>query len=238
MTLLLNLPLELFQEVLLQAVLVRSPIRALRLRLVCKKFSQQVQFVLFQRQLLDDCFFRYMMRLEWNHCEPATFWHSYFSQRTLNTENPPHVNFHVIGGRHYHVINHTRMIAERICEETDIDLKTAIEALCWLAMYQAYHFSDDTRQSGLTSDNLEADLFSAAAYLNLVPMTRRLLQADDCLEEGVETFFPSPIILPRWQEIQIYLNFSEIIFINTSLNRKEPTILQPENLESKNGRQN
>ncbi|APA15647.1 predicted protein [Sclerotinia sclerotiorum 1980 UF-70] len=187
MTLLLNLPPELFQMILLQAVLVRSPTRALRLRLVCKQFSQQVQFVLFQRQLLDEGLLGSMTRLEWNHCERAKFWHSYFVQRTLNTENRSHLNSHVI--------SRMRMIAERICEETGIDLKTTIEALCWPAMYQAHHFSDAIRESGRLSYNLERDLLSAAAYLNLVPVTRRLLQADDCFEDGNTTFFPSPIIL-------------------------------------------
>ncbi|KAF7861956.1 hypothetical protein EAF04_007837 [Stromatinia cepivora] len=185
--LLLHLPVELVQEILLEAVLVRSTRRALTLRLVCKRFSQEVQFILFQRQLLDNCVVRRVRRLEWNHCESGKFWHSYFVYRVLNTESPSRVNSHVI--------SRMRMLAERICEENDTDLKTTIEALCWPAMYAGYTSSNSNKRFKRLPCKLEPDLLSAAAYLDIVPMTRRLLQADDCFKGKHALFLSSPIIL-------------------------------------------
>ncbi|KAF7950278.1 hypothetical protein EAE96_007566 [Botrytis aclada] len=117
----LDLAPELVHQILLEAVLTRGIRRSLTLRLVCKRFSQDVQFALFESRLLDDyrssdvLFFWQINRDR----RASTFWHSYLVHRVqYNSDTcPPH-------------FRHIRRLVETLCAEMGDDVKTTTNRIC------------------------------------------------------------------------------------------------------------
>ena len=204
--LLLNLPSELIDKILLCAVLTRGVKRALRLRLVCSEFSFLSAFQSFlqltdyiERFSRDICPALYQSRLldsfqtgrilsEWyirNDHGMSTFWHSYLVYRVLNGTNPPQHRFLDI-----------RQVAERICEDTGADLASTVETLCWPALQQGTNPGSDAILEREPS-NPGLNLLCVAAYLNLIPMAKRLLQEGHS-PTGDSRLFSSPMRLAAW----------------------------------------
>lgn len=99
-----------------------------------ERFSQEVQFVLFRWHLLDDFVGDFTIRLPYQNCKSTEFWHSYFVHRVLDASSPANVD------EETHYALKMRKVAEIICNETDSDLKTTIEALCWPAIYDKFAY--------------------------------------------------------------------------------------------------
>ncbi|KAH7403709.1 ankyrin repeat-containing domain protein [Cadophora sp. MPI-SDFR-AT-0126] len=197
---LLDLPVDLFHEVLLQGVISRGVTRALRLKLVCKQFQRYLQPALFESRLLDeyvvearvgskltfmeDWYIRHRHGLE-------KFWHAYLVYRVHNETDPNKGGFVAV-----------RQIAEQICEQTETEHETVVSELCWLALERgttAPGFpegwgwsepSDKTRNAG-------SSLLSAAAYLGHIGVARQLLSEGLCpVAKG--PLFPSPMQLAAY----------------------------------------
>ncbi|KAI9650843.1 hypothetical protein NHQ30_000878 [Ciborinia camelliae] len=165
---LLHLPPELVESILLESVFDRSIRRALSLRLVCQRFSQEVGDLLFKWQLLDneteDVGITPERGLQWHHgnyYKSSEFWRSYLVYRAFNIDARPDGRV-----KAHKTVNYIHRVAESICKETGADLETTIEALC-----------------GLRERNFDQSLLSAATYLNHAPMVRRLLQDGNCFQE-------------------------------------------------------
>ncbi|KAI9645926.1 hypothetical protein NHQ30_005363 [Ciborinia camelliae] len=187
---LLSLPAELVDRILLQAVLTRGIKRGLRLRLVNKWFSQNVQSALFESRLLDSfdtgatgilCDWH----IEKDHGK-SKLWHSYLVHRVLNETSLSHPRYLII-----------RDIAQRVCDETGADLKPTIETLCWPALkYASNPDSDSELKSNPSNPNI--DLLCAAAYLNLIPLAKRLMQEGHSPRDQSCLFTSSSFLLAAW----------------------------------------
>ncbi|PQE26749.1 hypothetical protein CJF31_00003446 [Rutstroemia sp. NJR-2017a BVV2] len=185
------LPVELVSNVLLQAVIARGIKRALRLRLVNKRFYRDVQSALFESRILDQ-FYTGDVLEEWytdKNQATALFWHSYLVYRVQH-EN-------TLSFPRYLDIRHT---AQRVCEETGADLVSTIEIICWPALIRGTNPNNCSRSRAPVKSYLstpDLNLLCVAAYLNLIPLATRLI------EEGVSpavesTIFDSPMQLAAW----------------------------------------
>jgi hypothetical protein len=121
-----------------------------------------------------------------NYHGTSKFWHSYLVYRVQNEiHKPPQRRYLDIG-----------LVAERVCGETGADVGATIEALCWPALQQGTNpGSNSTLEKGLPSPDL--DLLCAAAYLNLIPMAKRLLQEGHS-PHSKSLLFSSPMKLAAW----------------------------------------
>ncbi|KAF5870523.1 putative ankyrin repeat protein [Botrytis fragariae] len=180
----LELAPELVHQILLEAVLTRGVQRSLTLRLVCKRFSQDVQFALFESYLLDDHSTSGSLS-SWHinrDRRASTFWHSYLVYRVQYNSHsyPPH-------------FRHIRRLVETICAETGDDVETTIKKLCWPILGRLA----DCVYSNLMILNFEADLLRAATYLNVIPVVKPLLQGGYPPRTGRD-IFNSPMTLAAW----------------------------------------
>ncbi|KAM3065336.1 hypothetical protein ACMFMG_011540 [Clarireedia jacksonii] len=183
---LLDLPAELLHKVLLHAVLAREVKRALRLRLVCKRFCQEIQSALFESQLLDS-FYTWKVLSDWyieNDHGASKFWHSYLVYKVQS--GAPQRRFLDI-----------LQVAQRVCQETSADLVTTIENLCWPALQEGTNPSNDNCKLENMPTDPELDLLCAAAYLNIIPLAKRLLAEGYCPSDD-SVLFSSPMRLAAW----------------------------------------
>jgi len=179
--------------------------RALRLKLVCKRFLELLQPALFASRILDYFADGDRRMAAW----PVTtyrygldrFWHDYLAYRIRNER-------HSMVGRFVDV----RRIAEAFCAETGTELATCIDGLAWLVLDRAagapgnnanwqrpklginfYYFPGGKSSFGNTelSFDLNINLLSTAAYFNHFPLARRLLAEGYCLARPDE-LLPSP----------------------------------------------
>jgi ankyrin repeat protein len=109
----------------------------------------------------------------------SLFWHSYLVYRVQNETE-------------MHRFLDIRRIAENVCSETSTNLVATIEALCWPALQRG---TDPCDNSGGKPPNKELNLLCAAAYLNLIPMAKRLLQEGHCPTNYSYIFSSRPIQL-------------------------------------------
>ncbi|PMD64614.1 ankyrin [Hyaloscypha bicolor E] len=184
-----DLPAELLQKILVQAILARGVKRGLRLRLVCKLFSHKIQPALFESRLLDD-FYVEAVAPNWyiqNNHGASAFFHSYLVYRVQNETSP-----------HQRRFLNIYQVSERVCEESsaNANLVTTIETLCWPALHEAMKPSTNTK---IEKDPLSPglDLLCAAAYLNLIPLAKRLLQ-EGHRPTCESHLFSSPMRLAAW----------------------------------------
>ncbi|KAI9650846.1 hypothetical protein NHQ30_000881 [Ciborinia camelliae] len=188
----LDLSPELIHKILLEAVFTRGIPRSLRLKLVCKRFSQDVQFALFESRLLDS-FDTHERLIHWHidrDRRMSNFWHSYLVYRVqYNFECfPPY-------------FSHIRRVAETLCKETCGNLQATIESLCWAALKGGSDCYISMRWLLRNNLDFELDLLCAAVYLNVVPMAKRL--AKRLFHEGYtparrSALFNSPMLLAAW----------------------------------------
>lgn len=160
-----------------------------------ERLSEDVQHAIFESRLLDDMNTAYesmekkKILSNWhtgNDHGTNKFWHSYLVHRVRNETCK-------IPQRRY---THIRLIAELVCQETSADVETTIESLCWPALQQA---TDPHINSRLETEppNNDLDLLCAAAYLNLTPLAKRLLQeGHDPYSKSI--IFSSPMKLAAW----------------------------------------
>ena len=152
-----------------------------------------VQPALFETRLLDDFPRARAAAATWyagkDHGGTALL-HAYLMYRVQNETRPHQRRFLDI-----------RKVAERVCEEsTTQDLVSTMETLCWLALPAAMDPSTNTKLeneplgSGLSSG---LDLLCAAAYLNVIPLAKKLLQEGHC-PTSESHLFPSPMQLAAW----------------------------------------
>ncbi|KAF1976068.1 ankyrin, partial [Bimuria novae-zelandiae CBS 107.79] len=197
---LFDFPEEIFSKILLHASLARGVKRALRLRLVCKLFSQALPPALFESRLLDS-FKTDEILSDWaieNDHGATKLWHSYLVYRVHNEIRQP-------CQRRYLDL---RLVAQRVCEETGADIETTIEALCWPALKQCtLPYINSKLEKEPLSPNL--DLLCAAAYLNHISVAQRLLR--EGYSPHTEThLFLSPMELAAWAgNAQILQMFQE-----------------------------
>ncbi|KAH7385075.1 ankyrin repeat-containing domain protein [Cadophora sp. MPI-SDFR-AT-0126] len=153
-----NLPSELLDDILLKAVLVRGVRLGLRLRLVNKRWANDVKRVLFMSRLLDD-----------TRCEEPTFLKAYFIYQIFSDQK------NTIGP-----LRTIRRVAEILCEdiqhrETDT-FRRYVDSLCSLTVEEGRPFQDDDWAQVTEYDkNFDYHLLVAAAYLNRLPLLRTLL---------------------------------------------------------------
>lgn len=174
-----------------------SPLRLTSLRL--ERFSQEVPSSIFESRLLDS-FSTWNVLSNWyikNDHGASKFWHSYLVYRVRNNVKPPQ--------RRYSDIH---QVAKRICEETGADMKATVEALCWPALQQG-----TKPGSNLTLDkeppNPRLDLLCAAAYLNLVPLAKQLLQ-EGYSPHSKSRLFSSPKRLAAWAGNALMLELFQV----------------------------
>ncbi|KAF7861958.1 hypothetical protein EAF04_007839 [Stromatinia cepivora] len=161
----LDLAPELIHKILLEAVFIRGVRRSLKLKLVCKRFSKDVQFALFESQILDSYSTCYLLS-DWyirKDQRASNFWHSYLVYR---------VQYHSDSCQSRP--NQLRRVAETLCAETGDDLKATIETLCWPALEEGTCCGEFESPSK-SQDDFELDLLCAAAYLNVIPVVKRLI---------------------------------------------------------------
>ncbi|PVH97224.1 ankyrin [Periconia macrospinosa] len=185
---LFDFPEEMFSKIILHASLARGVKRALRLRLVCKRFSQALPRALFESRLLD-AFNTEKILSDWvieNDHGATKLWHSYLVYRVHNEIRQPCQRRYV----------ELRLVAQRVCEETGADMETTIEALCWPALKQCTIPDINSKlEKEPLSPNL--DLLCAAAYLNHIAVAQRLLR--EGYSPHTEThLFLSPMELAAW----------------------------------------
>ncbi|ORY55920.1 ankyrin repeat-containing domain protein [Pseudomassariella vexata] len=189
-----DIPPELLHKILFFATLSCGVTRALRLKLVCRTFYETVPPALFETRLLDDfaeggrCG-RPLWLQDWRvrqlHGAEKT-WHPYLAYRVRN-ENDPTV------GRFVEI----RRIAEELCIETDSDIDTTVDALCWQALeYESFQPSLRKAEYHGYVPNHKLNLLSAAAYLGHISLAERLLLTEPnlCPDEH-NLLFPSPMRL-------------------------------------------
>ncbi|KAI1842890.1 hypothetical protein JX266_010908 [Neoarthrinium moseri] len=172
MAVFLDLPGELVDNVLLQAILCRGVKRGLRLRLVCKLFSDAVKPALFKSKLLDG-FNAPVVNRHW-HLKPESYgwrlWHSYLTYRVKNETDP------AVG--RLAEIHSIAVIVHEECR-SGMELDFIIGGLCGLVlehgrMKTGFHEGwASARPKERQGHGL--DLLSAAAYFNMVPLAKRLL---------------------------------------------------------------
>lgn len=210
-----ELPTEILHSILLTVcrLYARGPIlfqgnqcgwavqRALRLKLVCKRFQELLQPALFESRVLDYFDERDRRMAAWSVTDYRygldRLWHDYLAYRIRNERHP-------MVGRFVDV----RRIAEAFSTETDTDLDTCIDALAWLVLDRAagapgnatnwtrpklgvhfYYFPNNHSRLNL---ELGINLLSAAAYFNHFPLARRLLSQGYCPTRPDE-LLPSPM---------------------------------------------
>ncbi|TVY84060.1 Ankyrin repeat domain-containing protein [Lachnellula suecica] len=185
--LLLDFPAELVQKILFHMVIARGVKRALRLRLVCKLFSYEIQPALFESRLLDK-FDTSKILADWytqNDHGASKLWHSYLAYRVHIGTSPSQPRFLAI-----------RQVAERVRAETGADLELTISSLCWPALLPGTASGTDSVLAKQPVDQ-ELDLLCAAAYLHLVPLARRLIQ-EKVSPTAESQLFSSPMRLAAW----------------------------------------
>ncbi|TVY36113.1 hypothetical protein LCER1_G009431, partial [Lachnellula cervina] len=191
--LLLDIPAEIVSKILVYAVLARGIKRALRLRLVCKQFSQDIQHAVFESRLLDYVNTEKVLcdRYIENDHGASRFWHSYIVYRVQNENLKPAPQ---PAQRRYRDIG---LVAKRIWEETGADMEATIETLCWPALQQAMTPGIVPEMYYNTEQQPDLALLCAAAYLNLIPIAKRLLQVGHSPHKESNTF-SSPMKLAAW----------------------------------------
>lgn len=119
----------------------------------------------------------------------SAFWHSYLVYRVQNETST--------GQRHFLDI---RRVSEEICEEgtAQLDLTTTIEALCWPALQDAMWHSYPRGATTKKPSSPGLDLLCAAAYLNVIPLAKRLLQEGHRPTSVSHIFSFSPMGLAAW----------------------------------------
>ncbi|EPE30442.1 Ankyrin repeat-containing protein [Glarea lozoyensis ATCC 20868] len=208
---LLELPPELLHKVLYYAVLVRHVKRGLRLRLVCKFFSSATYPALFETRLLDH--FYSGVAEDWqirNQHNAEKVWHSYLVYRTKNEADEKIGRFMEI-----------RQVAESICKQTDHDLSSTIDSLCWLAFERKA--SAPSFRSGRVDleRTYKIHLLSAATYFNLVPFAHELLAEGSHPTDHEGLFPPAMEVAAQTGNTQLLKCFQEQL---PELEFKEPDI--------------
>lgn len=179
----LELPTELLEKILFHAALQRGIKRAMRLRLVCKKFSNATYPALFSTHLMSRDFYCYGDGTqEWharNQHGSKQIWHEYLTARVMTERD---ASF----GRYIEV----RRIAEAICLErgfgnTAESIQSTVKDLCWLALRHRGKDSfenDEWSRWELTktkclklNPNHDLNMLSAASYCGLLPLAKRLI---------------------------------------------------------------
>ncbi|KAK0101909.1 hypothetical protein ONS95_001279 [Cadophora gregata] len=158
MVIISDLPCELRDETLLQAVLARGVRLGLRLRLVNKQWAVDVKRVLFRSRLLDE-----------TKCEEKTFLKAYFVWQIFSDQKhtiPP--------------LRTIRRIAEILCEDTqrpdDAAVRRCVESLCSLTIIEGRQVQHgDWARVTEDDKNFDYHLLVAAAYVNHLPLLRTLL---------------------------------------------------------------
>lgn len=121
----------------------------------------------------------------------SRFWHSYIVYRVQNENLKPAPQ---PAQRRYRDIG---LVAKRIWEETGADMEATIETLCWPALQQAMTPGIVPEMYYNTEQQPDLALLCAAAYLNLIPIAKRLLQEGHSPHKESNTF-SSPMKLAAW----------------------------------------
>ncbi|KAH6718814.1 ankyrin repeat-containing domain protein [Leptodontidium sp. MPI-SDFR-AT-0119] len=196
----LGLPQDLCHKILLHAVISRGVTRALRLKLVCKRFRTLLRPALFESRLLDDFCVDARIGSTLEFMEhwyirkiygAQELWHSYLLYRVQNETGPGVGRFVEI-----------QQLANTLCQLTEAELKPTLEILCWLALergsrapghLQAWGFQDPVDRI----PNPGLNLLSAVAYFGHIDLARNLLSEGHCPTRD-NYLFPSPMQLAAW----------------------------------------
>ncbi|RDL30379.1 uncharacterized protein BP5553_10257 [Venustampulla echinocandica] len=168
---LLDLPSEILHIILVHASLLGIK-RALRLRLVCSTFAGAIYPALFETRLMDreHAIGTFRWHLENQH-GAEKLWHEYLVHRVMGERDPS-------VGRFVEM----RQTAEAACRETAIDLHTAVDGMCWLALRHRREEKDrEFRQWGPTrprTANLNLNLMAFAAYFGLRDLAEKLIDGN------------------------------------------------------------
>jgi len=158
-------------------------------RLCAERFSHEIEPAIFASRLLDS-FDTERVLSEWyikNDHGATKFWHSYLVYRVQNEMSTP------FSQRRYLDIG---LVAKRVCEETGADVGATIETLCWPALQQGTNPSTNSKLEK-EPQSPDLDLLCAAAYLNLIPIAKRLLQEGHS-PHSESHLFSSPMKLAAW----------------------------------------
>jgi len=164
-----------------------------------ERFSQEIPSSIFDSRLLDS-FSTWKVLSDWyieNDYGASEFWHSYLVYRVQKSVKPPQ--------RRYSDIH---QVAERICEDTGADMEATVEALCWPALVQG---TNPGSNSTLEKEppNPRLDLLCAAAYLNLIPLAKQLLQ-EGYSPHSESHLFSSPMQLAAWAGNALMLELFQV----------------------------
>ncbi|KAK0624039.1 ankyrin repeat-containing domain protein [Immersiella caudata] len=195
----LDLPAEILHMVLVEAILKRSLVRALRLKLVCRRFRDAFQPALFASRRLDHRIRHQLQAMaHWpirQHHGADKMWHDY-TMHLIRTEKISRTNHHYL-----------LQIVNAFCAETGAGFDEILSAISWLVLDQATNMHDSKCRpmhdwsrpthpkskplcAGLVwrlkeatySDRIDlgTNLLSLAAYLDQEPLARRLLSEGCC----------------------------------------------------------
>ncbi|KAI1209210.1 ankyrin [Annulohypoxylon truncatum] len=179
---LLDLPVEIFYNILFFASLSRGFVRALRLRLVCRSFHHALNLALFRTQLPDRfLFFEPGSYSRWG-CHSIhgvkKFWHDLVFDRVRKGDVGPFVKI--------------RPVAEECCIRAGGDFESTLDALCWAALECTT--CNVVEGLKIIDSSMDCHLLSAAAHLGHIPLAKQLVE-EGCCPFVPNTLFPAPIFL-------------------------------------------
>ncbi|KAK4444239.1 ankyrin repeat-containing domain protein [Podospora aff. communis PSN243] len=200
MTQILDLPAEILHMVLVQAILNRTYVQALRLKLVCKRFRETFQPALFASRRLDFREERPQRQImaHWQirqHHGADKMWHQYIQYLVLvekgGNNKQPYADYFYRGDYGQKAI---LCLANEFCAETGISFDETVSALCWLVLDQAadlIEFKGTMFHVWQRPFAPETNLLSLAAYFDHEPLARRLLAKGRCPSKHTG-LLPSP----------------------------------------------
>ncbi|KAI1392668.1 ankyrin repeat-containing domain protein [Hypoxylon trugodes] len=187
---LLDLPNEVFWEILRCAVSCRELNRALRLKLVCRLFYNSVPRAIFEVGLDDNVRARdytnmMFMKVNWRTYKSYgynDFWHAYLVYR-VRTETDP------TQGQYVNI----RQVVDAWCGYTNDAFEATVDALCWLVLEQGEMTPGHRSpwQEGDEPLNLGLSLLSVAAHFGHIPLAKKFLAE----VRYPDSLFPSPTFL-------------------------------------------
>jgi hypothetical protein len=217
----MDLPTEIWQEIITLSVQGHGLTRGLRLRLVCselgkpseqvpscpkltvfrsERFSDLTKQAIFQLRLLDeDVSFFYVVRRGWRIVGAGSrrlgdgVWHEYFVKMVLIERESIHVP---------NLYARISVVAEHICREIGptADLLTTIQRLCWLSFESLVNRPGCNRLRRRTepdTDDQKKNLLCAAIHFNMGDFVEQLWTEDHSMTltyaTSDSTLFPSPL---------------------------------------------
>lgn len=204
-----ELPPEVLHVILFHAALGRGVKRTVRLRLVCKVFARLVYPALFETHLMDHFRGAQLGSMRWlasYKADADKLWHRYVVYRVMGERD-------ATVGRLVEI----REVALAVCREAALDMRSVVDALCWLALDHDTKSDDAKWQEWgfLTSKdrrveaNPSLNMLTAAVHLNLPSLVEVLLGRGQDPTKHNFLFAPPALVAAQAGNVPIMQLFRE-----------------------------